>query len=123
MIQDSGTCPFRLVMAMKRCRQDLHIHPERHVPDVLKIVGNPLVEIAAIAAMPANLPQPGDAGPDRQSGFPPRDAQLVLPERRRAWTDQAHLTEHDVEQLWQLVQAGRPAASVRLGSRAGRDSA
>lgn len=95
----------------ERGQEDAEIQPERPVPHVQHVVVNPLVEVAGVAVAPTDLPQAGDARPDRQASVTPRHAELVLAKRGGPRPDQAHLPQPHVDQLRQLVDVG-PAQPV-----------
>ncbi len=73
------------------------------VPHVEGEFGGPVEGVAAV-----HLGPPGDAG----DGVEPAALLGVVPvdvgERERAGADEAHVTAHDVPQLWEFVEAARP---------------
>src|SRR5213592_3990879 len=66
------------------------------------------MEVAALAVVPAHLPQTGDSWPHREASLAPGNAGLILPERGGPRPDQAHLSEGDIEQLGKLVDVHLP---------------
>src|ERR1700737_100292 len=90
----------------QRPNDQLQIHPEAPVIDVLEIECQRLIEIQGRPA--ADLPETGQAG---FHGETPRDQRVVGGELvRTAWprSDDAPVTFEDVDQLRELVQAGDP---------------
>lgn len=63
----------------------------------------PLLEIAARLACSVHLPEPCKARANGQSGVMPEGAALVFGFGRRPWSDEAHLTEQDINELRGLV--------------------
>ena len=63
----------------------------------------PLLEIAARLACSVHLPEPCKPRADGQSGVMPEVASLVFGFGGRPWSDDAHLTEQDINELRDLV--------------------
>src|SRR5262245_34170909 len=91
------------------CEQNTEIQRERQPPYVVEIKRDSLTPHELVAA--GNLGEAGDTRPHQQ---PPalllRVLVVVLPESRPG-TDEAHVTDQDVPELGQLVQAPPPQYS------------
>jgi hypothetical protein len=77
------------------------------VLDIEQVVLDPLMEIAFVTIVTAHLPQAGNPGLHRETRFAPRHTHLILAERRRPGTNEAHVTRQYVEELRELVDVQR----------------
>lgn len=66
----------------------------------------PLLEISARLACSVHLPEPCKARADGQSGVMPEVTSLVFGFGGGPWSDDAHLTEQDINELRDLVDMG-----------------
>src|SRR3954453_10407844 len=88
---------------------------ELHAPvlDVVDVELDPLVVADVVAAR--HLPQPGDAGLEREEADPLRAVALKCLGRDRPRADQAELAGQHVVQLRHLVEAGTPQEPAEPG--------
>src|SRR5262245_34756831 len=94
--------PLAAENGKRRTKYQLNVEPQAAMPDVLDVEPQPIVEVDVTAT--AHLPQARDPRQHFQSlGVPQRIS--VGGERRRTRSDEAHVTEQDVEDLRQFIEA------------------
>ena len=91
----------------------LQVQPQRQIPDIFGVVVYPLLKVPVGNACSGDLPEPGNAGSDRQPGVTPPWSHCVLGFGRGPWPDHAHLACKDVEKLRYLVDVCVPQESPR----------
>src|SRR5699024_3827811 len=85
----------------KRTKQDRHVHQHGPVVDVVQVEANRLLPVKIGTA--ADLPQTGKARTHAQALVRVVVVPSHLFSEGRAWSDERHVTAHDVPQLRQLV--------------------
>src|SRR5262249_20541369 len=104
--------------AEQREDQDLHVQQQRPVLDVVQVVLDPLLD-RRVAAPAVDLRPARDAALHAVAQHVLRDALLeLLHERRplRPRTDQAHVPEHHVDELRELVEIEAAEPDPDLGA-------
>src|SRR5262249_33044871 len=88
-----------------RTQQNLEVQPERPFVNVLQIQLHPLLERNVAAT--THLPQTGDARLHAESpALPVFTEAFIVPHRQGPRTYQTHVSDEDVEELRQFVDAG-----------------
>lgn len=86
-----------------RFQDDAQVHFPGEIFDVLDVVADPFLKIESSLSGTLDLPEAGDAGPNRKPGFTPGWAVLVFVAGTGSRADDGHLPEQDVEELGPLI--------------------